>query len=240
MDIQNNMKHMYLRLHCSFTLDYWILKQKKTNLVLTFTKMCVIGQMNECSNHFIIWANKRFDCQHPSPPSCSVHITEQYSAKRSEKIFSFIGSLSEADKLHHHSGTRFTCTGCVCSPSQAHPAGMTPSGSSKPRRPLTPASRLQQSEWSCAGLEGVVNEVNVYGQRAACSFYVMLPATNAIRANILHYSASGCLYFQGSLSSVCDVSFRKSLGRRRDDMNVVQVNVVAQCVFESEWSDCSQ
>lgn len=52
VDIQNNMKHMSLRLHRSFTLDYWIPRKKKIKknnkiyLALTFTKMCVADQMN--------------------------------------------------------------------------------------------------------------------------------------------------------------------------------------------------
>lgn len=74
-----------------------------------------------------IRANNMSDCQHTSHPSRPVHITERYSAKYSEKIFSFIGSLLHADKWHHLSGTRFKCTGCVCSPSQARPVGTTPS-----------------------------------------------------------------------------------------------------------------
>lgn len=43
------MKHMYLRLRCSFTLTGFF-KKKKKNLLLTSTKMCAIGQTNEYSN----------------------------------------------------------------------------------------------------------------------------------------------------------------------------------------------
>lgn len=125
----------------------WINGFFSKNLMLTFTKMCAISQMNEYSNKLHIWTNKMFDCQHASPPSCPVYIAEQCKTIGKTPVFSFIGSLSHADEWHHCT----ECRGYVCSPSPARPVRTSASAlsSSEPRWPLTPPSRLQQSEWSC-------------------------------------------------------------------------------------------
>lgn len=73
--------------------------------------MCATGQMNEYSNKLKTWTNKMFDSWHGrcgcdfSILSTLHYTTAQCKNDQRLLIFSFIGSLSHSDKLHHHSGT---------------------------------------------------------------------------------------------------------------------------------------
>lgn len=95
----------------------------------------------------------------------------QCKTKRKTQIFSFIGSLSQLDKWHHHSGTCFKCrryTVSVLLHRHILRGLLLPFwviGSSKPRWPLTP-TRLLKAEWSEAGLVGVISDVNAPSRRA--------------------------------------------------------------------------
>ena len=136
---------------------------------------------------FKIWARETLECPRPSPPSCPVHITQRYSAKPSEKIFSFIGSFCQMQTSDIIIvGRVLSAEGRVCSPSRARHAGTTPSaqGDSESRGDLWPRLQGYKSfEWSLAGLQGIVNEVNVLSHRAECS---ALLAPKATRPNFLH------------------------------------------------------
>lgn len=133
--------------------------------MLTFTKMCAIGQMNEYPNKLKIWANKMFDRQHGCWGCISSILSRSHyrtvQCKNDQKLltFSIMGYLSHADKWHHHSRTRckrkclLSFTGTSCWDDSFRSEWMAPV-SWGDLCPLPP--RLGQSKGSLAHLVGVI------------------------------------------------------------------------------------
>lgn len=179
-----------------------------------------------------------------SLPSCPVHITERCSAKTIRRSWSF-PSLSRSDKLHHHNGARslLSFTGHVL---RGRLLPLWVIGSSKPRVTFDPTFKVTTvrgvSSRSCGShLQGECLKSQICALSSVCLCYVTLSVPNATRewGSFINLPTLVFLFSLFSVQWLMSPS-GKSLRRRHKSVNVVQVSVVAQCVSESERSDCSQ
>lgn len=141
------------------------------DLMLTFTKKCAIGQMNVNSNKLKIWTNKMSDGQHGRCGCVSSMLSSSHYRAVQCKTIRNSWSYPSFD-LCHMQTNYIILAGRILGAEdmsallhrhvlRGRLLPLWVIGCGKPSWPLTPPSRLQQSERSLAGLVGVIYKVNI-------------------------------------------------------------------------------